>query len=337
MRAVALIAFALFAAVATAFAEPESDFYRTHPISLYIGYGPGGGYDLYCRLFANYLGRHLPGNPAVVPRNLPGAGSIKLANELYTVLPKDGTALGMIGEVLVINQVLGDRQTGFDSMKFNWIGRLADSDPVLVMRPDAPVADFKDALIKESIIGVPGAGSSTVITLTVVNNLLGTKFKLVSGYEGSAQLRLAVERGEVQGTGSTLWRVDKDWVRQQKLRVIYQASLDQDPELPDVPTVVQLARNDDERKLLRFFSSYTLIGRSILAPPDVPPERVAMLRAAFRATVADPAFVAEATKLNLDLDAMGGDKLQAFVAEAATLSGPLLEKAKQVAAVAAAK
>jgi len=147
----------------------------------------------------------------------------------------------------------------------------------------------------------------------------------------------AVERGEVQGTGSILWRVDKDWIRQQNLRVIYQASLDRDPELPDVPTVVQLARNDDERKLLRFFSSYTLIGRSILAPPGVTPERVAMLRAAFRATVADPAFVAEASKANLDLQETGGEKLQALVAEARTLSGPLLERAKQAAVVAAPK
>ncbi len=335
MRALLLVLCAVFAVVATAVAEPESDFFRSHTITLYIGYGPGGGYDLYSRLFAAHLGRHLPGNPAVVARNLPGAGSLKLANELYNVLPKDGTALGMIGEVLVINQVLGDPQTGFDSMKFNWIGRLADSDPVLVMRPDAPVADFKDALIKESIIGVPGAGSSTVITLTVVNNLLGTKFKLVSGYEGSAQLRLAIERGEVQGSASSLWRVDKDWIRQQKLRVIYQATLDPAPDLPGVPTVVQLARNDDERTLLRFFSSYTVIGRSILAPPGVPPQRIALLRAGFEATVADPDFIAEATKANLDLAVMGGDKLQALVAEAAALSGPLLEKAKAAAAMAA--
>jgi tripartite-type tricarboxylate transporter receptor subunit TctC len=335
MRALLLVFVAAFAAVATAVAEPESDFFRSHTITLYIGYGPGGGYDLYSRLFASHLGRHLPGNPGVVARNLPGAGSLKLANELYNVLPKDGTALGMIGEVLVINQVLGDPQTNFASSQFNWIGRLADSDPVLVMRPDAPVADIKDAMTKESIIGVPGAGSSTVLTLNVVNNLLGTKFKLVSGYEGSAQLRLAIERGEVQGSASSLWRVDKDWIRQQKLRVIYQATLDPAPDLPGVPTVVQLARNDDERALLRFFSSYTVIGRSILAPPGVPPQRIAVLRAGFDATVADPDFIAEATKANLDLAVMGGDKLQALVAEMATLSGPLLEKAKAAAAMAA--
>jgi tripartite-type tricarboxylate transporter receptor subunit TctC len=335
MRALLLIVLTSLAAVATAFAEPESDFFRTHPISLYIGYGPGGGYDLYSRLFAAYLGRHLPGNPTVVARNQPGAGSLRLANELYNVLPRDGTALGMIGEVLVINQVLGDPQAQFDSAKFNWIGRLVDSDPVLVIRPDAPVASIKDALTKESIIGVPGAGSATVLTLTVVNNLLGTKFKLVSGYEGSAQIRLAVERGEVQGTASAMWHVDKGWIRDQKLRGLYQASLESAPDLTDVPTVVQLARDEGERKLLGFFSSYTLIGRSILAPPGVPPERVALLRAGFDATVADPDFVAEAKKANLDLAAMGGEKLAALVKDAVALNGPLLEAAKRAAGTAA--
>src|ERR1700722_471731 len=238
MRALPLIFLAGFAslgAVAAAGADPEADFFRGHEVTLYIGYGPGGAYDLYSRLFATYLGRHLPGNPVVVPRNQPGAGSLKLANELYNVLPKDGTALGMIGEVLVMNQGLGDKLAQFDSQKLNWIGRLVDSDPVLVMRPDAPVADFKDAFTKEAIVGVPGAGSGTLLTLTVLNHLLGTKFKLVSGYDGSAQIRLAVENGEVQGTASTQWGFEKDWVRQLNLRVIYQASLERDPELPQVP------------------------------------------------------------------------------------------------------
>jgi tripartite-type tricarboxylate transporter receptor subunit TctC len=337
MRALLLIVVMACAAAAAASAAPQSDFFRGRTITFYIGYGPGGGYDLYSRLFARYLGRHLPGNPAVVAQNQPGAGSLRLANELYNVMPKDGTALGMIGEVLVITQVLGDPQARFDARQFNWIGRLVDSGPVLAMRPDAPVASIKDALTNEAIIGVPGAGSATVLTLTALNTLLGTKFKLVSGYAGSAEIRLAVERGEVQGTGSALWRVERDWVRQQKLRVIYQASLDRAPDLPDVPTVVQLGRNEDERKMFRFFSSYTVIGRSIVAPPAVPEERVALLREAFRATVADPDLVAEANKANLDLDVMGGERLQALIAEAATLGGPLLQKAKDAAGMAAAK
>ena len=164
MRALPLIFLAGFAslgAIAAAGADPETDFFRGREVTLYIGYGPGGAYDLYSRLFATYLGRHLSGNPVVVPRNLPGAGSLKLANELYNVLPKDGTALGMIGEVLVIDQGMGDKLAKFDSQKLNWIGRLVDSDPVLVMRPDAPVADFQGRVNEGSNCRgeKPGAGS----------------------------------------------------------------------------------------------------------------------------------------------------------------------------------
>jgi tripartite-type tricarboxylate transporter receptor subunit TctC len=335
MRALSLIVVAFFAAVATAEADPEADFFRGHTVTLSIGYGPGGAYDLYSRLFATYLGRHLPGNPAVVAQNQPGAGSLKLANELYNVLPKDGTALAMIGEVLVIDQALGDPLAQFDAQKFNWIGRLVDSDPVLVMRRDAPVADMKDALTKEAIIGVPGAGSGTLLTLTVINHLLGTKFKLVSGYEGSAQIRLAVENGEVQGTASTQWRIEKDWIAEQNLRVIYQASLERDPELPQVPTVAQLARTEDERRIFRFFSSYTVVGRSIVAPPGLPDARVATLRAAFDATVADPDFLAAAKRANFGLAVMTGDKLAALVRDTVMLSGGLLDEARQAAGMAA--
>jgi tripartite-type tricarboxylate transporter receptor subunit TctC len=332
-----LMVLASLAGATDASAQPAAEFFRSHSVTLYIGYGPGGGYDLACRLFAAYLGRHLPGNPDVIARNQPGAGSLRLANELYNVLPGDGTALGMIGEVLVIDQVLGDPQARFQSERFDWIGRIIESDPVLAIRPDAAVATIEDARTKEAVIGVPGAGSATMLTLTVLNNLMGTKFKLVSGYDGSAQIRLAVERGEVQGTGSSPWRLEKDWIRQQRLRVIYQASLDPDPDLPGVPTVAELGRNEDERRVLTFFSSYTIIGRSILAPPGVPADRLAMLRAAFDATVADPAFVGEARKANLDLAVLSGDKLQARVAEAVALSGPLLERPRQAARAAMAE
>jgi tripartite-type tricarboxylate transporter receptor subunit TctC len=325
-----LAAIASLAATAAS-AQTAADFFRSHPVTIYIGYGPGGGYDLDCRLFATYLGRHLPGNPVVVARNQPGAGSLRLANELYNVLPKDGTALGMIAEVLVIDQVLGEPQAQFDAKKFNWIGRIVDSDPVLAVRPDKGFTSLKDATIKEAVIGVPGAGSAPVLTLTVLDNLLGTKFKLVSGYEGSAQIRLAVERNEVDGTGSSPWHLDKGWIRQQKLRVLYQTTLEPAADLPDVPTVVQLGRTDDERKILKFFMTYTVIGRSILAPPGVPADRLALLRAAFDATVADPGFVADAQKANLDLDVMGGEKLTPLIANAMSLGGPPLDQARHLA------
>ena len=302
-------------------------------ITLYIGYGPGGGYDVYCRLLAVHLGRHLPGNPAIVPRNEPGAGSYKLANELYNVLPKDGTALGMIGESLVIQQVLGDPVAKFDSGKFAWIGRLADSDPVMVTRPDSGIASVEDARRKETIVGVPGAGSATALIATVVNGVLGTRFKLISGYDGSAQIKLAVERGEVQGTSSTLWPFDEPWVRANKMNILYQTTLEPVAGLEATPTVVSLGRNEEEKTLLRFFAAYTTIGRAIIAPPGVPPARIAALRTAFDATLADPAFIADANKQNVYLSAMPGTELQKLVEEVAKLNGPLLEKAKAMAAL----
>jgi tripartite-type tricarboxylate transporter receptor subunit TctC len=306
---------------------------RAQQITLFIGYAAGGGYDVYCRLFAAHLGHHLPGNPAIIPRNEPGAGSYKLANELYNVLPKDGTALGMIGESLVIQQVLGDPLAKFESGKFAWIGRIADSDPVMVTRPDSGILTVEDARRKETIVGVPGAGSATALIATVVNSVLGTKFKLISGYDGSAQIKLAVERGEVQGTSSTLWPFDEAWVRANKMNLVYQTTLEPVAGIETTPTVVSLGRNEEERTLLRFFAAYTTIGRAIIAPPGLPPARIAALRAAFDATVADPAFLADAKKQTLYISAMPGEKLQPLVEQVAELKGPLLEKAKAMAAL----
>jgi tripartite-type tricarboxylate transporter receptor subunit TctC len=180
------------------------------------------------------------------------------------------------------------------------------------------------------MVGVPGAGSATALNVTAVNGLLGTKFKLISGYEGSAQIRLALERGEVQGSASTLWRIERDWIRERKLNTVYQASLDPAPDLPGVPTLVELARDEDERRLLRFYSSYTTVGRSIITPPKVPQDRVAALRAAFDAAVQDPELRAEAEKAKMELKVMSGEQLTALIDDVTSLSGPLLERAKKV-------
>lgn len=325
-----LLALASFAIAGDAAAQSAADFYRGRPLSLYIGYAPGGGYDLYSRLLARHMGRHLPGNPNVIPKNEPGAGSFKLANELYHVLPKDGSTMGMIGEVLVINQMLGDPTAKFVAGDFKWIGRMADSDPVLVTRGDSGVKTIEDAQNREIAVGAPGAGSSTFLNLTVVKNLFGTKFRIISGYDGSASIKLALERGEVQGSGSTLWRVDRDWIKASGYNIVYQASLDAAPDLPGVPTLISLARNDEERRLLQFFSSYTTIGRSILTPPQVPQDRIAFLRVAFDATVKDPAFLADAERGKMDLAVLSGEKLEALVRAVASLDDALLAKAKQL-------
>jgi len=324
----AAAAFHMAASVATA--QPVADFYKARGLSIYIGYGPGGGYDLSARLLARHIGKYLPGQPNVIPRNEPGAGSFKLANELYSSLPKDGSVVGMIGDAVVISQMLDDPIAKFQAQNFNWIGRLTDSNPILVTRAGT-VATVKEALSKEVTVGVPGAGSATVLNLMVLNGLYGTKFKLISGYQGSSQIRLALERGEVDGSASIVWELDRDWIRENKLNIVYQASLDAGPDLTNVPRLIDLARNDEERQLLGFFSSYTALGRSILAPPDVPQDRVQALRAAFDATVKDEKFLAEAEKLKLKINLATGVELAAIVNETTGLSEKLLEKAKALA------
>lgn len=323
--------------VSHAAAESAAEFYKGKQISVMIGYGPGGGYDSYSRLLARHFSAHMPGNPSVVAQNRPGAGSIRLANELYNALPADGTVIGMIGDVLLIKQVVGESGLKFDAQAFNWIGRLAITDPVLVIRGDSPALTIEDIRKQTLSIGVPGAGSATAQNIAVVNHLLGTKFKLISGYSSGTEIRLAVERGEVHGSGSVLWSISKDWVKRNNLKVLYQVSLEKFPDLPDAPRLIDLARNDGERRLLRFFSSYVEVGRSFLAPPKVPAERVVDLRAAFSKMAKDPAFIADAAKAKLDLDILSGENLQRAIADVGNLPDDLVKKAVAISQATAVK
>jgi tripartite-type tricarboxylate transporter receptor subunit TctC len=312
-------------------ADAMADFWRGKQITLMIGYGPGGGYDDYARLIARYLGHYLPGNPTIVVESRPGAGSIKLANELYSTLPADGTVLGMIGDVLLVKQVLGEPEIKFIATRFNWIGRLGSSDPVLVVRPQTGITSVEDAKKNESLIGVPGAGSATGQTILVLNNLIGTKFKLISGYPSSTEVRLAVERGEVDGSGSILWSLNRDWVVHNKLTPLYQVATEKIPDLASVPRLMDLGQTDDQRMLLRFFGSYVEIGRSILVPPAVPPEVVAALRAGFQRMAADPMLLADAQKEHVQLSIESGEAMQEAVAEVSNLPDQLRTEAMAIA------
>ena len=305
-------------------------FYKGKQISVYIGYGPGGGYDVYARFMTRYFGAYVPGNPNVVALNRPGAGSIRLANELYNTMPADGTSIGMIADVLPIKQVVGEPGIKFDARGFQWIGRLTVTDPVLVIRADAPVSSVEEAKAKEISIGIPGAGSATGQTISVINYLLGTKFKLISGYPSGNDVRLALERGEVDGSGSIMWGVSKDWITRNNLKMLYQTTLEKYPGLPDVPRLIDLAQNEDERRLLRFFGSYVEVGRSFIAPPKTPAERVAVLRASFDRMAKDEAFLAEAKKAKLDLNIRSGEEMQRDIAEISNLSPDLLKKAIEI-------
>lgn len=310
------------------------DFYKDKTINFIIPSAAGGGYDAYSRLIANHIGRHLPGHPNVVPQNMPGAGSIRATNFLYNIAPKDGTTIGMVDQAIHLNQILGAPELKADVTKFNWIGRILSNSAVLFAWHDAPVKTIQDAFSKELIVSTSGAASR--LNWTVLNNLLGMKFRIITGYKGTADSRLAMERGEVHAL-SMPWSLLKiegaELLAEKKINLLLQTGADKHPELPQVPRMIDLARTDAERKVLELFSSPSTIGRSVLAPPGLPTERVVALRAAFMASIKDPALLADVKKFKLELDPLPGEQLQASIAGSETFPPALIERARQVAEV----
>lgn len=324
---IAAVVAVLSALCATPTFAADSEFYQGKRLTLYIGTAPGNAYDIYGRLLSRHFGKHVAGQPLMVVQNRPGAGGLQLANELYNTLPADGTVIGMLAFGLHIQQTLGEPGIKFVSNDFHWIGRLTDVDPLVVVRPDAPAKTVQEAKSREVVVGVPGVASAAVLSLFALNNLQGTKFKLISGYQSGGEIKTALERGEVHGTMSVLWVTDRQWIEQNKLHVLFRMSPKPYQGLDGVPALIDLARNDDERRVLGLFSSYTQVGMSFAAPPKVPADRVAALRGAFTRMVADPELLAEAKKMNLTLDPLTGEQLQAHIAQATDLPGSLRERA----------
>jgi tripartite-type tricarboxylate transporter receptor subunit TctC len=324
--AIALVLSAIM--VGTVHAE---DFYKDKTINFIIPSAAGGGYDAYSRLIANHIGRHLPGQPNVVPQNMPGAGSIRATNFLYNVAPKDGTTIGMVDQAIHLNQILGTPGLKADVTKFNWIGRILSNSAVLFAWHDAPVKTIQDAFTKELIVSTSGAASK--LNWTVLNNLLGMKFRIITGYKGTADSRLAMERGEVNAL-SMPWSLLKiegaELLRDKKINLLLQTGADKHPELPQVPRMIDLARNDGERAILQLFSSPSTVGRSVMAPPGLPAERVRELRQAFMDALKDPALLAQVKQAKLDLDPLPGDELQAAITGTGDLPADLVAKARAI-------
>jgi tripartite-type tricarboxylate transporter receptor subunit TctC len=306
-------------------------YYKGRTITFVIGSAPGGGYDTYSRLVASHLGRHLEGRPTIVPQNMPGAGSIRAANYLYNIAPKDGTMIGMVDEAIYLNQILGAQEDKTDAASFNWIRRILANSAVLFARSDASVHKIDDVFDKELIVSASGTASK--LNWTVLKNALGMKFKIISGYQGSGESLLAMLRGEADAL-SMPWSILKiggeELIRDRKINLLLQTGPGTDAELSHVPRMIDLARNEDERKLLALFASPSLIGRSVLAPPGTPPERVAELRRAFMATMGDPTFLGDLNKARLELSPLPGEELQAEVANMGNLPESLVERARQV-------
>jgi tripartite-type tricarboxylate transporter receptor subunit TctC len=318
-------------AAAPARAQSVADFYRGKTVNVLIGVGVGGEYDLQARLVARHLGKHIPGNPTLVPQNMTGAGGIKMANYLFAQAPRDGTYIGMLGNNFAATQAVGGQGVQFDVRKFRWLGTIAPVVETMAVWHTAGVKTIEDVRRKEVVAGASGKGAITFIYPSMMNELLGTRFKIVTGYAGGNEINLAMERGEVQARNNTWssWKATKAaWLKDGKISVIVQAG----PRAPDldVPSVEDLARTPDERKVIELVVSGTRLGRPMAATPDVPEDRLAALRAAYRATMADPAFLAEAANLNFEVAPVYGEDMQKIVGEVMSTPKELAARARHL-------
>jgi tripartite-type tricarboxylate transporter receptor subunit TctC len=334
-RRIALILTGLAAVLAASPARSETaeDFFKGKQISLIIGYNPGGPYDVYGRLVATILPRYIPGQPSIVPRNMPGVGSAKAANYLYGQASRDGLTIGMVGQQLAVTQAVGDPAVEYDMRKFNWLGRLTSGGEVSIVWHTAPVRTIADATARETTLAATSAGSASDSMPLLMNRLAGTKFKMVKGYPGITGTVLAMERGETDGAHSTVEQLlfgKQDWLREKKIAVLVQYSQARHPAFKDVPAMVEFGKTAEDKQILALFGSTAEIGRSMLATPEIPADRFAVLRKAFATMLADPAFRQEVEKRNLEVDPLSGEALQQRISETLAISPEVAKRAMEL-------
>ena len=325
----ALTAAAMLIATAPASnADPIADFYRGKSLRMLIGYGPGGGYDLYGRLVAEFLPRHIPGNPMIVPQNMPGGGSFVAAKFMAEAAPKDGTVFGSLAQTLALDSMT-NTTTKLDMTKFSYLGRVVTNIDTGVTLPKSGIKSFEDVRAKQYIVGTSGGGSTTVLFPSALNAYGGAKLKLVRGYSGTTDIVLAMERGEVDIVGAYglpgIMVSQPGWVARGEATFLYQAALKRHRLIPNVPTLPELALNDEGRVILHAAASTGEFGRSILTTPGVPQERLAALRAAFQRMLADPDFLAAVAKRNVMVDPATGEALDAVTTQTMGLPKSTIE------------
>jgi tripartite-type tricarboxylate transporter receptor subunit TctC len=316
-----------------AFADPVADFYKGKQVTFVIRSGVGGGYDLYARVLGRHIGKHIPGNPQVIPVNMPGGGGIKAANYVANVAPKDGTILTIASQGLAVDQALG-LSTGLeaDLRNFNWIGNMSSHNQVSVVWHTSKTQSWDDALKRETVMGTTGAGSISTQVPALYNNVLGAKFKLVIGYADGVDVNLAMEREEVEARATNPWVSYKattpHLVEKKLIKPIVQIGMTKEPDLPDVPLMRDLANTPEHQQIVDFISRSVSVGRPIATTPGVPAERVAGLRKAFDATLADPEFLAEAEKQRMEIRAMTGAELAQLIKDIIEAPADIREKVK---------
>ncbi|MFZ3358297.1 MAG: tripartite tricarboxylate transporter substrate-binding protein [Xanthobacteraceae bacterium] len=334
--ATAIVALAALAGVqiSPAAAQSAGDFYRGKSIELDIGYSAGGGYDLYARLLARHLGAHIPGNPTIVPKNMEGAASLRLANYLYSAAPRDGTVIGAISRGAAFDPLLNEKGAQFDASKLSWIGSANNEVSVCVALQSSGITTFDDVLTKPLTIGATGVGDDTYQFPALMNAVLGTKFKIVTGYPGGNDVSLAIERGEVQGRCGWSWSsivtTRMDWITSKKIVVLVQLSLSKHPDLPDVPLIMDLAKTSEQRQIFKLIFARQVMGRPFAAPPGLPADRLAALRQAFNETMKDKAFLADAAASKFEINPVDGEQIEALVKEIYQTPAEVTKKAAAI-------
>ena len=327
----AIAAMVLAAPIASA--QSPADFYKGRNVDLYIGYSVGGAYDLYARVIARHLGKHIPGNPTIVPKNMEGAGSLRLANWIYNVGPKDGTALATIGRGTAFDPLLGSKGAQFRADRFTWIGSANNEVSICAAWKGSGVTRFEDVLTKELIVGGTGQAADTDQFPRILNGVLGAKFKIVSGYPGGNDVTLAMERGEVKGRCGWSWSsvvaTHKRWIDDKSITVLAQLSLNKHPDLPDVPLIMDFAKGEDQQQMFKLIFARQVMGRPYLAPPGVPADRADALRKAFMDTMRDPEFLAEAEKSQLEITPVAGAEVEKLVNDLYQTPKALADKAAE--------
>jgi tripartite-type tricarboxylate transporter receptor subunit TctC len=322
-----------FASSTPAHAQDPAAFYKGKNVEIYIGYSVGGAYDIYARTIARHIGRHIPGNPTVIPRNMEGAGSLRLANWLYNVGARDGSVMGTIGRGTPFDPMLGSRSAQFQADKYTWIGSANNEVSICVSWKTSGVATFADVFAKELIVGGTGAAADTDQFPKILNGVLGTRFKVIPGYPGGNDVTLAMERGEVQGRCGWSWSsvlaTHKRWVDDKSINILIQLALGKHADLPHVPLAMDYAKSDEHIQIFRLIFARQVMGRPFLAPPGVPTERAAALRRAFDATMTDEAFLADAAKAQLEITPVTGETVEKLVRDIYRTPKALADKAAE--------
>jgi tripartite-type tricarboxylate transporter receptor subunit TctC len=329
----AVAALSLALAHSGASAQSADAFYREHNLTIIVGTEPGGGYGIYSRLLARYMAPLMPGDPDIVVQYMPGASGRRAAEYLHSSAPRDGSVIGTIEQNIPFTQLVSRETVRFDVRDFNYLGNLASTVSTVVVWHTSGVKTIEEAKDKELVIGATGVSGTTKVFATLLNEVVGTRFRVVTGYPGGNDINLAMERGEVDGRASYAWSSLKsgrpEWLRDHKVNVLVQIGLHKAPDLPDVPLLLDLAHNSADRDVVRLYSAGLELGRVFLAPPGVPADRLDVLRSAFQSAASDPHFRAEAARLDVEIEPMSGDEVRNIILELTAIPPEVIERARK--------